>query len=94
MRGGRFYFEVEEEFAPVEVVEHEVELGVCLEGPSQGNQVGVLHCLQNLSLCECVLQLSPLNDGLLAKHLHGADLAGGLLAHLVHLPEAPLAQNA
>lgn len=54
----------------------------------------MLHGLQDLTLRQRVLQLTPLNDGLLAQHLHRADLAGRPLANLVHFAETALAQNA
>eukprot|EP00356_Strombidium_inclinatum_P013802 CAMPEP_0170495136 /NCGR_PEP_ID=MMETSP0208-20121228/15034_1 /TAXON_ID=197538 /ORGANISM="Strombidium inclinatum, Strain S3" /LENGTH=161 /DNA_ID=CAMNT_0010771279 /DNA_START=594 /DNA_END=1079 /DNA_ORIENTATION=+ len=88
-----FTAEVREKLATVEVVDDEVELGLRLESEVQFNYVGAVHVLEDVPLGLGLHQQIALDELVLAQDLHGEGQPRVLLAHEVHLPEGPSADD-
>lgn len=79
--------QVEEQVASVDEVQHQVQLAGALEAVAQRDDVGVHHGREQVTLRPHVVAVVPLQDALLAHHLHGKHLAAGARTHLEDLQQ-------
>mmetsp|Transcript_3869 Transcript_3869/g.8766 ORF Transcript_3869/g.8766 Transcript_3869/m.8766 type:complete len:266 (+) Transcript_3869:1063-1860(+) len=86
--------QVEKELAAVAVVHHQIQLRWSLESEAQVDEERVVRVLKGTALSLCVNHLVPLEQQLLAEHLHRIDLVIALLRfHKHYLAKRSLTQH-